>query len=409
MMGLPVTKAGVLIAAGMILSACAVVNDLAVYGTGEEKTGPEEVRFNLLKVEYSDLPGWMGDRIRLAFPAFRKSCAKISHKKSAKKLNGQIGPLEELGTLKQWQKICQAGAAVNDKNEAAIRYYFESHFQPYLVRNLGKSKGRFTGYYEPELRASWQPDNRYRIPVYSRPKDLVAADLSKFDSKLKDWKLFGRMVNNKFVPYYTRAEIDDGALAGRQLEILWVDSETDAFFLHVQGSGRAVFNDGSFIRLGFNGRNGRPYRSIGRELVENGIMRKEVVSMRTIRAWIAQNPVAGQQLMRKNASYIFFRVLDGDGPVGAEGTVLTPGRSLAVDPKYIPYGVPVWLDTTLPERPKRPLQRLLISQDTGSAIRGVVRGDVFWGFGPKAGDLAGAMNESGEYYLLLPRVENVSG
>jgi len=392
------------LAAGSVaLMSCAAVKDLALNGGIEENKGLTEVRLNTIKLGYNDLPGWKGDRIRLAFPAFKKSCVK--NKKHAKKVNSQIGSLEEMGRVLDWQKICNASDTVNINNEAAIRYFFESNFEPYLVRDLGRTKGRFTGYYEPELRASWKPGGRYRVPIYSRPKDLVTSKLSSFDKKLKDWTLFGRMDGNSFVPYYTRTEIDAGVLNGKQLEIVWVDSETDAFFLHVQGSGRAVFKDGSFIRLGFNGRNGRPYRSIGRELVTAGVMRKEVVSMQSIRAWIDQNPAAGQQLMRKNGSYIFFRVLKGDGPIGAAGTVLTPGRSLAVDPRYIPYGVPVWLNSTFPGKQNRPLQRLLISQDTGSAIKGVIRGDVFWGFGPKAGDLAGAMNEQGEYYVLLPRTK----
>ena len=203
------------LAAGSVaLMSCAAVKDLALNGGIEENKGLTEVRLNTIKLGYNDLPGWKGDRIRLAFPAFKKSCVK--NKKHAKKVNSQIGSLEEMGRVLDWQKICNASDTVNINNEAAIRYFFESNFEPYLVRDLGRTKGRFTGYYEPELRASWKPGGRYRVPIYSRPKDLVTSKLSSFDKKLKDWTLFGRMDGNSFVPYYTRTEIDAGVLNGKQ-------------------------------------------------------------------------------------------------------------------------------------------------------------------------------------------------
>jgi membrane-bound lytic murein transglycosylase A len=195
-------------------------------------------------------------------------------------------------------------------------------------------------------------------------------------------------------------------LKGQQLELLWVDSAIDAFFLHVQGSGRVVFEDGSVVRVGYAGRNGRRYTPIGRELVAKGIIPQKKVSLQSIRQWLAENPIAGRQLMEKNQSYIFFRLMEGDGPIGAQGVQLTPGRSLAVDRKYIPLGVPVWLNTSEPGKSRKPLRRLVMTQDTGSAIRGPVRGDLFFGFGNEAGLRAGHMREIGTYYLLLPKKES---
>lgn len=315
-----------------------------------------------------------------------------------------MGDLAEMGKVKDWLPICADAARVRKGNNIDARYFFESRFQAYLALNNGRPTGLFTGYYEPELRGSWKPDQRFRVPIYSRPKDLVGADLGRFDDKWRGEHIAGRLVNGRYEPYFDRAEIENGAFDGRQLEILWVDNAIDAFFLHIQGSGRVVLPDGSHVRLGYDGRNGRRYTAVGRELVAAGVMRLEDVNMPAIRRWMADNPVAGQALMRKNKSFVFFRVLKSDGPVGAQGVVLTAGRSMAVDPRYISYGVPLWLVTTDPgTKPAKPLRRLVVAQDTGSAIKGPIRGDLFWGYGAAAGNKAGIMKHPGSYYLLLPK------
>jgi membrane-bound lytic murein transglycosylase A len=222
----------------------------------------------------------------------------------------------------------------------------------------------------------------------------------------EDWKgqrLTGRQVDGRLVPYPTRSEIDAGALAGKGSELLWVDDAVDAFFLHVQGSGRVVMENGQLVRLGFAGRNGHPYVAIGRELISRGAIPRERMSMQAIRAWLKANPGEASEVMALNPSFIFFRIIDGEGPIGAEGVPLTPGRSLAVDPAFVPLGLPIWLDTTDPLKPEQPLRRLVVAQDTGSAIKGPVRGDLFWGFGETAAAKAGSMNQRGRYFLLLPR------
>ena len=199
---------------------------------------------------------------------------------------------------------------------------------------------------------SWQPDGRYRYPVYSRPRDIVVVELEKFDPDKRGEQLAGRLVGDRLVPYFDRREINDGALRGRQLEILWVNSAVDLFFLHVQGSGRVLMPDGSYVRLAFSGRNGHRYSSIGRELVAQGVMKLQDVNLPSLRAWMMANPLAAEQLMQKNKSYIFFRVEPEDAVKGAMGVALTAGRSLAVDPKFIPLGLPLWLTTTDPLDPK---------------------------------------------------------
>ena len=305
--------------------------------------------------------------------------------------------------ISDWLPICETAAKVQSGTETEIRYFFESNFTPYRASNDNQARGLFTGYYEAELRGAWQPDTTYRYPIYARPKDLVSIDLEKFRPKWKGETIAGRNIKNKVTPYPTRAEINGGILKGRQLELLWVDSAIDAFFLHIQGSGRVVLQDGSQVRIGFAGRNGHRYTPIGRELVAKGVLDSDDVSMQSIQAWLKTNPLAGLRLMEKNKSFIFFRILDGDGPIGAQGVVLTPGRSLAVDRKFIPLGVPIWLNTTEPGKSRKPLRRLVIAQDTGSAITGPVRGDLFVGYGMSAGIMAGRMKEAGTYYLLLPK------
>lgn len=360
---------------------------------------PEDTFLRLDATTFDQVPGWKGDTLSLALAVFLRSCEKIK----ALSPDQKLGAKSVMGRVSDWLPICASAALIRPGNETESRYFFESRFTPYLARNNVKSRGLFTGYYEPELHGAWKPDTTYRYPIYARPKDLVSINLEDFGDEFKGRQLAGRLKDNKFAPYPTRADIESGVLKGQQLELLWVDSAIDAFFLHVQGSGRVMFEDGSMIRVGYAGRNGRRYTPIGRELVAKGILPQKKVSLQSIRRWLAANPIAGRQLMEKNKSYIFFRLIEGDGPIGAQGIALTAGRSLAVDRKYIPLGVPVWLNTSQPGKSKKPLRRLVLAQDTGSAIQGPVRGDLFFGFGNEAGIGAGRMRENGTYYLLLPR------
>jgi len=377
------------------LSAC------AQWGFAPDREVPEKFDsfLRLDPINISELPGWVGDRQSEALVAFLRSCDKLEKLPPERVLGPKMVPTK----VADWLGVCAAARLVHPGNEEEAQYFFESRFTPYRATNNNLRKGLFTGYYEPELHGSWQPDQRFRYPLYGRPKDLISINLEKFGDEYKGRTISGRLHKGALVPYPTRAEIEAGVLKGRGLELLWVDSAIDAFFLHVQGSGRIVMPDGSVVRAGFAGRNGQRYTPIGRELVARGILSDKKVSMQSIAQWIAAYPVAGQELMERNKSYIFFRLQDGDGPIGAQGVALTAGRSLAVDRKYIPFGVPIWLDTTEPGGSRKPFRRLLIAQDTGSAIKGPVRGDVFFGFGKAAGDNAGRMKEKGTYFLFLPK------
>ncbi len=340
---------------------------------------PPGARLTLTATTFEHLPGWRDDAHDGAVTALRRSCDRLLRQPPERRLgSGGLG-----GRIADWRPICAAAAGLRSGDSGAARVFFETWFVPHLAAGDDGPEGLFTGYFETELRGSRTRHGPYKVPIHGLPDDLTGAD--------------------RLVPYHGRPEIEAGALAGRGLELLWVDDPVDAFFLHVQGSGRVVLEDGRVVRLGFAGRNGHPYVSIGRLLIERGEIAREEMSMQAIRRWIAAHPRQGAELMKRNPSYIFFAERPGDGPIGAQGAALTPGRSLAVDRRFVPLGLPVWLDTTDPLDANRPLRRLVIAQDTGSAIKGPVRGDLFWGYGEAAAERAGAMKQRGRYYLLLPK------
>ncbi len=353
----------------------------------------------LAEIDFDDVPGWGGDDHAAALAPFVKSCTVIAKKSADERLNDN----DQFGTYGMWQKICAEAKLIRPGNKNEAKYFWESRFQPYLVRSGHDAEGLFTGYYEPELEGRWSADARFRIPIMSRPDDLVAVDLGMHRDEHKGEHIAGRVVDNKLIPYYSRAEIENGGLLGRGIELFWVEDPVAAFFLHIQGSGRIKLQDGSTVRIGYAGRNGRRYTAIGRELIAIGALTQKDVTAPAIMDWLRANPVHGQAIMHKNQSYIFFRVLDGDEPVGAQGVGLTAGRSLAVDRAFMPLGMPLWLVSTDPLDGKTPIRRLMVAQDTGSAIKGPVRGDVFWGHGTDAATRAGLMKASGRYYLLLPK------
>ncbi len=370
-----------------------------------ELATPAEDGFSLFPIAFKDIPGWRADRHSDVLPVFLRSCSRLRKQPP----NRPMGSREEMGRLSHWIRICDDAMVIRPGNQTEAQYFFESRFVAYRVSHNQGTSGLITGYYEPALRGSWTADPHYRFPLYALPKDLISSDLGRFDDKWKGEQIAGRLDENRYVPYYSRAEIEQGALRGRQLEIVWVDNAIDSFFLHIQGSGRVNLPDGSHVRLGYAGRNGLRYTAVGRELVAAGIMPLEDVTMPSIRTWMAANPLAAQALMRKNKSFVFFRVLKGEGPIGAQGVVLTPHRSIAVDRKYWPLGAPVWIDTVDPgTRPALPLRRLGIAQDTGSAIKGAVRADYFWGHGNVAGGKAGIMKGRVSLYMLLPRTAAIN-
>ncbi len=351
----------------------------------------------LTETTFAELPGWETDSLSQALPALRRSCRRLLGQPD----NRPVGPDRLAGTVADWRRPCIALVRSVDGDNGALRAILEAEFTPFQVIGGGKTEGVFTGYYEAELRGAMQRGGPYRWPLFGLPKDLVSVDLGQFRADLDGERIYGRVRDRRLVPYFNRAEIDGGVLAERGLELLWVDDPVDAFFLHIQGSGRVKLPDGSTIRVGFAGSNGLPFYPIGRALIDEGKVPRNRASMQEIRKWLRGNPTKAAAMMQRNLRYIFFRKIDGEGPIGAQGVVLTPGRSLAVDPAFIPLGTPIWLNTTWPAS-DRPLRRLMVAQDTGSAIKGAVRGDFYWGTGEAALAEAGRMRQLGAYYLLLP-------
>jgi membrane-bound lytic murein transglycosylase A len=359
---------------------------------------PPENKLVLAPVAFADLPGWQADRQSEAIPALLRSCMSLAQRQDS----APAGPGDAFGRVVDWRPACAAAGSVPSGDDDAARLYFDRWFKPFRALNGDRPTGFLTGYYEPELRGSRAADARYWVPLYRRPADLVTAELGDFRDTFRGERIAGRVVDGRLRPYANRAAIDAGALAGQGLELLWVDDPVDAFFLHVQGSGRVVLADGSVVRVGYAAANGHTYTAIGRELIARGEVAREAMSMQAIRDWLAAHPAEAKSVMAANASFVFFRELEGDGPVGSQGVVLTPGRSLAVDTRFMALGAPVWIDSLDPLTPDVPLRRLMVSQDTGGAIRGPLRGDVFWGNGSDAAARAGRMQSSAELYVLLP-------
>jgi membrane-bound lytic murein transglycosylase A len=399
----------------LLLIAAALAGALALASCAPREAEKKPDALTLTPVAFSALPGWMEDDQSAALPALRKSCAYFARQAETTRL--QPAPTETQlpgvgGLVGDWRGVCAAAAQLPDNNRAAARAFFEREFKPFKAANNADSRGLFTGYYEAELRGARQASSRYNVPLYKVPPDLVAVDLAEFGSEFSGRTIAGKVVQGKLRPYDDRTAIERGALKGKNLELLWVDDAVDAFFLHIQGSGRVVMDDGSVMRVGYAGKNGQPYVAIGRELVARGVMPAEQVSMQTIRAWLKANPREAEGLMNVNRSYVFFNETKGagptEGPIGAQTVALTPGRSLAVDRKFLPLGLPIWLDASHPDGAANSssgearIRRLLVAQDTGGAIRGPVRGDVFFGWGEQAAAKAGLMRDRGEYYLLLP-------
>ena len=336
---------------------------------------------------FGALPGWDRDDVRQAWPAFTASCGVLVRKE-------------------EWKEACGAARAVPAGDAAAIRRYFESWFVPNQIRAPdGADSGLITGYYEAMLHGSRKRGGDYQSPLYRVPDDLLTIDLGSIYPELKGKRVRGRLVGKKVVPYNTRAEIERADMGGK--ELLWVNDPVEAFFLEVQGSGRVQLDNGETVRVNYADQNGHPYKAIGRWLIDQGELPPGGATMQSIRAWIAANPARRQELFNANPSYVFFReerLADPSiGPKGALGVPLTPGRSVAIDPQLLPLGAPIFLATT-ESASEVPMQRLVMGQDTGGAIRGAVRADFFFGFGTEASENAGRMKQRGQIWVLMPRM-----
>ena len=377
-------KRGLIFAIGLFLVSC----------SGEDKTVEPVVpsSFELKRSDFSALAGWDKDDFRMFEKALGDVCDALQ---KMRQQSLKSGVLEY--SLVSYRKHCGKMAQIKDSNE--LKVYIRQNFEPYAVIVNGSSYGKFTSYYEANLRASFIREGKYQYPIYGKPKDLVEVNLRDFDAGLPDRRLVGRVKNGKLVKYYTRQEIDGGRLDAPV--ILWGDNPVDIYIMQIQGAAVATLPDGKEIRVGYADNNGHKFRGIGSILLEKGLIKPGEASMPKIRDWLQKNGDKAKRNMLLNDRYIFHKIVNADGPIGAMGLPLVAGRSMAVDKSYIPLGTMMWLETSGPDG--EALNRVVMAEDVGSAIKGGIRGDYFWGHGEDALKYAGRMNSKGRYFILLPK------
>lgn len=411
-------KIAILLCAALILSACKGSKP-PTSSSGATTTQHDTVRYQ--SVSFTALPDWQTQNFQSALASFLQGCLKLQNKP-------------------EWLSICQSAQRLPSEN-SAIKKFFEQNFTPWQVTDNSRDQGTVTGYYEPALSGGLSQNNHAQYPIYGIPNDLYTLDypthlrgktqlrirkgngnhlqlvntgepntatytvnIADFAIDARTTSLKGRLEGNRFLPYYTRSQINAGALNGRAPILAYAHDPVELFFLHVQGSGRLQTRDGKYMRLGYADKNGYAYKSIGTYLVNQGDLTMGQASMQGIRAWVQLNPHRMDEVLGVNPSYIFFQVSNSaqSGPIGSLGVPLSEGYSGAVDPRYITLGSPLFLATTYPSSTKV-LNRLIMAQDTGSAIKGGVRVDFFWGFGEEAGNIAGKMKQQGRVWTLLPK------
>lgn len=384
----------------LVAAACAPFDDL-----GRDKTSAPDLLV-LKRTSFSVLADWTSSDVRPALQAFQRSCVKLKARADTQGFGG----VPAYGTVGDWRLACSSALQAEVQSADAARGFFETWFVPAQAFNGDEERGLYTGYYEPELEGSRKRSARFNVALHARPSDLVQVDLGAFRPALKGERVAGRVQDGKLVPYATRAQIVSSGLPGTSA-IAFVDDAAAAFFLHIQGSGRVQLESGEVIRAAYDGQNGHPYTAVGRVLVDRGEIARDKLSMQSIRAWLDAHPGKAEALMNENPSYVFFKELPIADPVmgaeGAQGVALMPEASLAVDLKFHALGAPVWIDATSPAADEGAaddvLRLLVVAQDTGGAIRGPVRGDVYWGFGARAESIAGRMAHRGRMFVLLPK------
>ncbi len=358
--------------------------------------------FSLCKTTFKQLLHWEQDDQSQALLAFKKSCVEILKRDPKAAFSDE----PKSKTNQAWQTICLAANKISHPTQKTAQEFFETWFIPYNVKDNFNPHGLFTGYYLPLLHGSLKKSTRYPVPIYGLPADLVKVDLNVFNTELPNKVIVGQLKDHVLVPYPDRAAITQGALGKSAPVLVWGDSVVDVFFAEIQGSALVELPNHHQLVLGYASGNGRAYTAIGKILIARGEIDKKNISMQTIRLWLSEHPEQVTDLLNQNASYVFF-TLKTEGPFGTEQIPLTPQRSLAVDPHYIPLGAPVWLQTKVPAQDVEvkfiPYHRLFIAQDTGGAIKGMIRGDIYWGAGEAAAFSAGHMNQDGKYWVLLPR------
>jgi membrane-bound lytic murein transglycosylase A len=350
---------------------------------------------------WSQVAGWSDDDHLAAYKAFRVSCRPIAAQQEA--------PADPKALGISLRDPCRIAKSLELSDGARARAFFEERFLPLRISKLGEGEGFVTGYYEPIIDGSRTQSDVYNVPVYRRPSNLFVRGTTQSSALPNKGQVYRKIGRRKLVPYYDRAEIEDGAIAGRGLEICWLKNQTDLLFTQIQGSARVRLEDGSTLRINYDAHNGYPYTPVGRILIERNIIPKEQMSMQKIREWMEQNPDGANELRRQNKSYVFFREVqlsDKDEAVGAQGVPLTPGRSIAVDKALHVYGTPFFIESELPidsERSKTPFHRLMIAQDTGSAIVGPARADLYFGAGTEAGRVSGRLRHNARFVMLIPK------
>jgi membrane-bound lytic murein transglycosylase A len=383
---------GLVFAAALILSL----------GAAAAASAPDPLRFPDTALEplgFADLDGWTRDDHTKAFAAFRTSCAPLVRSR----------PPDDRSLAAALVQVCRRALALTHVDEAKARDFFEANFRPLRISRLGESQGFVTGYYEPIVEGSRFPTREFTVPLYRRPTDLVSPGERKGESFPNRGPAFRRTNDGKLVPYYDRGEIEDGALDGRHLEICWLKDPFAALTIQIQGSARVRLEDGLIMRVNYAAHNGLPYTPIGRILIERGLVPREEMSLDRIRQWMRDNPDQTKELRRKNQGFVFFRIAglaDEREPAGGEGVPLTPGRSIAVDRPFHLYGTPFFIEAELPidgAAAKTPWRRLTIAQDTGSAIVGPARADIYFGAGDDAGRIAGRVRHGARVAMLVPR------
>jgi membrane-bound lytic murein transglycosylase A len=357
----------------------------------------------LAPAAFTDLPGWSSDHLGEALPAFLASCAELAQLPD----NATIGVDGYSGKVHEWRHACTAASHVASGDDAAARAFFEHEFVPYQASGTKGPVGLMTSYDVQSLRGSRTRHDQFQYPIYRRPGDLVSVDLSSFIRDGKGRHLWG-LIDGKgeLAPYLTRAEIRKGALDGKHLELLWVDDPVDVLFAQIEGSGKVTLDDGHVVWIEYDGKNGRAYRGVGSVLRESGELRAGKGTMQDIRAWFAAHTDRRDEIMDQDASYVFFKLSARDGSVGTQKVILTAQRSAAVDHGFVAFSTPIWVDTRAPIRGATgtaPWQHLVIAQDTGGAILGPVRADLYWGDDEAAADVSGRMGGKGSEWFLLPR------
>ncbi len=352
-------------------------------------------------IRWMEIDGWVADDHAAAFATFQDSCKPfVNRKQPSRDTRAVAGALVH---------VCKRAAAAGALTAAKARVFFEENFRPVRIAKLGETQGLLTGYYEPIVEGSRFPNPEFYVPLYRRPRDLVIEGPMRAGASLPNRGKVGRRnAKNEFEPYHDRAAIEEGALDGQKLEIAWLKDPFDALTIQIQGSARVRLEDGTMLRVNYDAHNGYPYTAVGRVLIERYAVPRDEMSMDRIRQWMRANPNEAQNVRQANRSFVFFRItgLSNEGEaVGAQGVPLTAGRSIAVDRTHV-YGTPFFIEADLPidsAKPTTRLRRLMVAQDTGSAILGPARADLYWGAGDDAGRVAGRIRHQGRFVVLLPR------